>query len=75
MERGKGRRGGYAWAISAGLNAALAAISAKLFSSQVSLISSSFHLDFDFDLLVCDGLEFVFHACNFPTTLSDPANP
>ncbi|XP_077246209.1 cell growth defect protein [Tasmannia lanceolata] len=32
MERRKGR--GYAWAISAGLNAALAAISAKLFFSQ-----------------------------------------
>ncbi|XP_058091069.1 uncharacterized protein LOC131237367 [Magnolia sinica] len=28
------RRRGYAWAISAGLNAALAAVSAKLFSSQ-----------------------------------------
>ncbi|KAJ4702067.1 Cell growth defect factor 2 [Melia azedarach] len=32
----EGRKsGGYAWAVSAGLNAALAAISAKFFSSQV----------------------------------------
>ncbi|XP_062164681.1 uncharacterized protein LOC133871286 isoform X1 [Alnus glutinosa] len=29
-----GKRKGYAWAVSAGLNAALAAISAKLFTSQ-----------------------------------------
>ncbi|KAL5557922.1 hypothetical protein UlMin_034133 [Ulmus minor] len=33
MESGKNR--GYAWAISAGLNAALAAIAAKLFTSQI----------------------------------------
>ncbi|KAF7141535.1 hypothetical protein RHSIM_Rhsim06G0025500 [Rhododendron simsii] len=31
----EGNKGGYAWAISAGLNAALAAISAKLFSSHL----------------------------------------
>ncbi|CAL5383498.1 unnamed protein product [Camellia sinensis] len=31
----EGNKKGYAWAISAGLNAALAAISAKLFASQI----------------------------------------
>lgn len=30
-----GNRGGYLWAVSAGLTAALAAISAKLFTSQI----------------------------------------
>ncbi|GFY86094.1 hypothetical protein Acr_04g0008320 [Actinidia rufa] len=35
---------GYAWAISAGLNAALAAISAKLFSYQVPLVLLLFQL-------------------------------
>ncbi|XP_062098072.1 uncharacterized protein LOC133803943 isoform X2 [Humulus lupulus] len=29
------KKAGYAWAVSAGLNAALAAISAKLFTSQI----------------------------------------
>ncbi|WKA10245.1 hypothetical protein VitviT2T_027826 [Vitis vinifera] len=41
MEGKKSR--GYAWAISAGVNAALAAISAKLFSSQVIFSYSSLH--------------------------------
>ena len=41
MEGKKSR--GYAWAISAGINAALAAISAKLFSSQVIFSYSSLH--------------------------------
>eukprot|EP00268_Persea_americana_P017044 TRINITY_DN18149_c0_g1_i1.p1 TRINITY_DN18149_c0_g1~~TRINITY_DN18149_c0_g1_i1.p1 ORF type:complete len:118 (-),score=16.68 TRINITY_DN18149_c0_g1_i1:516-869(-) len=50
MERGKGRRG-YAWAISAGLNAALAAISAKFFSSQ--LVKYGFVIFFNVTMWGC----------------------